>query len=329
MIKILKVLLWFAIAISNPSSRVLQNSWPLDRVRFSNCESNQAKTLAFNSYELKEALLATRINSLTELNAILEIEYFEEKCFWLFGHNEPKVHISHCSNGKRVSSILESGVSEGDFRNSRDGDFWDRLSLGFKEPFVVIHRNEMVKVFNLARRRPLIFGQGDVAFYDLAEAMVCNITDEDMAMINPKDTSEKGYINSFNHINAQALVTSMFSESLADFIADAHERFYMPELLTGKFTAAQIQDPINNPIDNYVDLVNNEWGQELGILLRKKYRIDRNTIWTPELLANYLNEMQRHYSWSFNIDLIPFRPTDELMIRFSNKMNQINKGASL
>ncbi len=252
-----------------------------------------------------------------------------EKCLWLLGHNEPKVHISHCSNGKKVTSILESGVSEGDFRKSRDGDFWDRLSLGFEEPFVVIHRKEMIKVFNLARRRPQIFGKGDIAFYDLAEAMVCNITDEDLAKTNPRDTSEKGYTNTFNHMNAQAIVTSIFSETLADFIADAHERFYMPELLTGKFSAAQIQDPINNPIDNYVDLVNNEWGQELGMLLRKKYRINRNTIWTPDLLANYLNDLQRHYSWSFNIHLIPFNHSDHLIILFSNKINRINQGATL
>lgn len=308
---------------------MLQNSWPLDRIRFSNCDASQGALLGHNSHELKEALLATRINSLTELNTILEIEYFEEKCLWLLGHNEPKVHISHCSNGKRVTSILESGVSEGDFRKSRDGDFWDRVSLGLREPFVVIHRKEMIKVFNLARRRPLIFGKGDVAFFDLAEAMVCNITDEDLAKTNPIDTSEKGYINTFNHMNAQAIVTSIFSETLADFIADAHERFYMPELLTGKFSAAQIQDPINNPIDNYVDLVNNEWGQELGMLLRKKYGIDRETIWTPELLANYLNDLQRHYSWSFNIHLIPFNHTDHLIILFSNKMNRINQGATL
>ncbi len=52
---------------------------------------------------------------------------------------------------------------------------------------------------------------------------------------------------------------------MADYIADLHERHHLPELTTlGKFTSAQLNDFNNSPLDNYVDMINNEWGQELG-----------------------------------------------------------------
>ena len=79
-------------------------------------------------------------------------------------------------------------------------------------------------------------------------------------------------------------------------------------------------------MDNYVDLINNEWGQELGKQLKEKYNIDRETNWTPELLANYLNDLQSYYSWAFQIGFEPFRPEDDVVRRFSDKINIVMQG---
>ena len=92
-----------------------------------------------------------------------------------------------------------------------------------------INRKNLWVVENLGRRRPWDFGKGDVAFYDLAEAMVKNIRDEDRLTMTEKDLGEKGYLNTFNHLTAQAIMTSLFSERLADFVADVHERHNMPD----------------------------------------------------------------------------------------------------
>ena len=128
--------------------------------------------------------------------------------------------------------------------------------------------------------------------------MANQISDEDYLNLSCEELSEKGYLNTFNHITAQAFMTSIFSERLADFIADVHELYNMPELITGDFTEQQLADFENGPVDNYVDMINNEWGQELGKVLGKKYGIDRHTIWTPQLLRDYLNDIQLYHSWA-------------------------------
>ena len=99
-------------------------------------------------------------------------------------------------------------------------------------------------------------------------------------------------------------------------------------MITGKFPEEEIKDLEEGPVDNYVDLINNEWGQELGKQLKKKYNINRETYWTPELLANYLNDIQSYYSWAFQIGFKPFRPEDEVIQRFSNKVNGAMEGLS-
>jgi len=309
-------LILLLIATFIASSRPAQRSSRPDQAKPSVCEGE-------DTLQVREALLATRYKSLEELKTVIRIEYVDE-AHPLWG-NEPAVRLTHCSNGRVVTSILGSGVDEDDFRHARDGEFSDLLYLVFHSPYALIHKSDILRIYYLGRRRPRFFGKGDVAFYDLAETSVCNIMEEDLAAMPPADTTEKGYVNTFNHVTAQALMTSCFSEELADFIADVHERHNIPELITGKFTEKQLTDPTNNPIENYVDIINNEWGQELGLALRKKYHIDRDTEWTSELLADYLNDIQGFYSWAFQIDFIPYKATDELVIRFSDKINRVMK----
>jgi hypothetical protein len=138
-----------------------------------------------------------------------------------------------------------------------------------------------------------------------------------------EDLDEKGYLNSFNHITAQAFITSIYSERLADFIADVHELYNMPELVTGEFTNKQLADFVNGPVDNYLDMINNEWGQELGKVLDQKYKIDEGTFWTPFLLVDYLNDIQAYQGWAFGIGFKPFRADDNKIIQFAAKINKV------
>jgi len=272
------------------------------------------------------ALLGTRFKSLEELKSVVRIEYFNNYTRSDSASDRNNlVRLSHCSNGMEVISILKSGVSQGDIYKARFGTIWDRIGLVFRSPYSVTNRKDVERIYTLARWRPEWFGEGDVAFYDLAEISVGNINTEDLAFRNPKDSTEKGYLNSFNHITAQAFITSCFSEEMADFIADVHERYHHPDLITGIFTEEKINDLEEGPVDNYADVINNEWGQELGKQLKEKYRITRETFWTPELMANYLNDLQSYYSWAFQIGFMPYKPGDEAVIRFSNKINIVMK----
>lgn len=273
------------------------------------------------------ALLASRFETLDDLKKVVELDYFNQS---LESDTVMKagagVRLNYRAETGSLSSTLTTGVSQEDFIRSRDGGLWEKFNLILLTPYAVSNRYDLNKVYKLSRRRPAYFGEGDVAFFDLAETSVRNITTPRLAYQNERDSSEKGFLNTFNHVTAQAFMTTFFSEELADFVAVVHERHNMPELITGRFTEAQLVDPNNNPIDNYVDIVNNEVGQLLGNLLKEKYQINRETQWTPELLANYLNDLQRYYSWSFGIGFKPYRPSDEVVIRFAGKLQIANAG---
>lgn len=278
---------------------------------------------------IQGALLATRFKSFEELKSVIKIEYFTDSSKAKnANYNNPTVRITHCSNGFEVINVVESGLSQGDMSKAKKGNIWDRLHFLFNSPYAVTNRVELNKAYLLSRRMTELFGEGDPAFYDLAQNAMKNINTHDLAFMNLRDSSEKGYLNSFNHITSQAFITSCFSEQLADFIGDSHERYFHPELITGNFSADQTNDLDNGPVDNYVDLINNEWGQELGKVLRKKFNINDSTQWTPELLANYLNEIQSYYSWAFQIGFNPVSDEDELVIRFSNKLNTVLLGST-
>lgn len=271
---------------------------------------------------IRGALLTSRFSTLEELKSVVRIEYFPNASEAGQAYSgDSLVRLTHCSNGQTVMSILTQGVDEGDFSKAIKGALTDKLKVGAQSPFSIINRQYLRRIIVLARRRPLFLGEGDPAFYDLALSMVDHIQNRDLAYLTAADSSEKGYLNTFNHITAQAFITSLYSEELADFVADLHERQTMPELMTGHFSTDQIMDPNVNPLDNYVDIINNEWGQELGKELRVKYQIQPNTIWSPQLLSSYLNDIQSYYRWALQIGMNPFSAQDTVVIRFANKLN--------
>lgn len=280
---------------------------------------------------VRGALLGTRFTSFEALKSVIQIEYGTDPI-----HSDSTapentiVRVRHCSSGKTVTSVLEKGIGEGDFLKAfnarRSGAVWKNFSLLFRCPYAVRNRGDLEKIHALSRWKPEVFGEGDLAFFDIAKSSVAHINTPDLAFINPRDSTEKGYLNSFNHITAQAFITTCFSEELADFIADVHERYRHPELISGKFTEVQLTDLEEGPVDNYVDIINNEWGQELGKQLKQKYGINRETDWPPELLANYLNDLLSYYSWAFQIGFEPYKPEDAEVLRFSNKMDAVMKG---
>jgi len=305
---------------------ILRFFLPLSIVFFLGCKPSSSKVsppsqdTLFTYSTIKGPLLSTHFQTLEELKSVVQIEYTEANA--RIGKSA-QVQLTHICNGQKVTSVLTEGISDKDIKRAGFGGVWDRVLLCLNTPYLLAVKDDLIRVFSLARRRGELYGGGDVAFYDIAERMVENISDEDMEFVRLEDLSEKGYINTFNHITAQAFMTTLFSEKFTDFVADTHERGNMPELVSGNFTLDQLADVQKGPVDNYVDIVNNEWGQELGKVLKKKYGITRNTTWTEELLVNYLNDVQSYYSWTLQISFKPFK-TDEIFIRrFSKKLNLV------
>lgn len=284
------------------------------------CAAFGCQQPTFRQPEFKGALVSTRFKSFEALKQELEIEYAPKDSSW--------VRLTHQNNERKMVCVLTKGVSQKDFTDARDGGFFKKVGLVFKSPYFAINRNDLLRVYMIARRTDSFFGEGDIAFYDLATAMLWNINDDDLERTSSEDLSEKGYINTFNHLTSQAFMTSLFSEKLADFVADTHERYNMPELITGKFSEEQIYDLEKGPVDNYVDMINNEYGQALGNRLKLKYGINSETIWTPELLVAYLNDVQSYYSWVLQIGFKPFEEEDELIQRFYKKLNFLMEDVS-
>lgn len=287
------------------------------------CSDSRNKSISSDT-ELPElpALLASRFETLDDLKKVVQIEYSTEYS----ARDSSKsgcVTLTYELGGKVCRSVLSTGVSQNDIIKVRDGKVSDAISLMVKSPFAIANRVELNRIYKLSRRRPVLFGEGDVAFFDLALASVGNIYKESGAYLNSRDSSEKGYLNTFNHITAQAFITSIYSAEMADFVADVHERKNMPELIFGNFSNEQLLDTNNNPVDNYVDLINNELGQTLGKLLKTKYNISYETKWTPQLLTDYINDVQLYYGNSFGIGIRTIRLDDYLILRFVKKLDQV------
>ncbi len=270
-------------------------------------------------FDIPKAMLASRIKNLEELQETVQIKYGSNS-------EKPYVELTYNSSEGVVTSYMESGTSEQDILDVRKGSFDEQVSFVIQNPEVIRERDYLSEIYFLARKRNFILGEGDIAFYNIAEETVGKIVTQKLAYIVRKDSSEKGFINTINHITAQSFITSIFSEDVADRIADMHELKHMPELCTGEFSEDQLADTLNYPLDNYVDMINNEIGQELGARLNAIYSIDVNTIWTPKLMANYLTELVKYYSWSFGIGMNRFTEKDEVVIRFADKINKIKKG---
>ena len=275
-----------------------------------------------------KVLLSSRFKNLDHLKTQVSIKYDQD--YSKLDSNTCHlsiVRLSYISNGEQIQRTMTSGASQNEILNLQKADYFKRIQFVLTHPSAIRQRIELEKAFVLARRRADLFGPGDVAFYDLAEASYRHINTPNLAFQNVRDSSEKGYINTFNHVTAQALITLFFSEGLADFIADLHERLNMPEITSGRFTERQLKDSINSPEDNYVDIINNEIGQKIGLALKEKYQFNSKTACNPILLTAFLNDIQRYYIYALEIGLDDFRPFDVDVIKFSNKINTMLKRA--
>ncbi|MEO6190687.1 MAG: hypothetical protein ABIO44_10345 [Saprospiraceae bacterium] len=273
-----------------------------------------------------KALMSSRFKNLEQLKTILTIEY--DRDYLKLDSSECQnsmVTLSYISNGEKIIRALTSGVKQNELLLLPKANLYTQSRFVLSYPNHVRQRRELELIYLLSRRMGEIFGSGDKAFYDIAEASSHHINMPNLAYQNAQDSSEKGYLNTFNHVTAQAIMTSFFSEDLADIIVDLHEINSMPELTNGRFSESQLIDLNNNPVDNYIDIINNEVGQKIGLRLKEKFKLNEKSICTPVLLATYLNDIQSYYIWALEIGMNNFRPTDELIIRFSNKLNKLLK----
>mgnify|MGYP004069215399 CR=1 FL=1 len=285
---------------------------------------NQREACSWGSsnenFTTHRALLASRIHSLEELKGMVKIDFFPKDT--VDKTATKYVCLTYSSMGKEISAVLREGIDQGELVKAKDGSLSDKIGILFKSPYSIKYRDDLRKIYILARRRRQLYGDVDKAFYDIAVASVKKINTIERAYFSNRDSSDKGYINTFNHVTSQAIITSIFGQNKAAFIADVHERYNMPQLTSSqKIDSLMLEGQEKAVIDNYVDIVNNKIGQKLGIVLGRKYKINRNSEWSPKLLTDYLNDMHQYYRLTYGIGMKPFNEQEELILLFSRKIN--------
>src|SRR5687768_2841509 len=162
-----------------------QNTSELNHVGTHECSSPMSSDSSMKvTYKIiKGALLSTRFNSLEELKTVVQIEYFNNNTATdSVIHKGCKVRLSHCSSGREVIGVLVAGVTQGDiYKALYSENVVDRFSLLFSSPYAIGKRKDLEKIYTISRWRPEWFGEGDLAFFDIAKASVENINTPDLA----------------------------------------------------------------------------------------------------------------------------------------------------
>src|SRR5690606_19424060 len=136
----------------------------------------------------KGPLLLTDFTSLEDLQEVIEIENLRGVPGIRPGIEvRPRVCVVQRTPECTLRSVLKTGVSQQDFVDARTGGFWSRVWLAIRSPFVVLHRRDLIRVEILARWKYHRFGEGDVAFYNLADAMLHNLRDNDFMSMPSED----------------------------------------------------------------------------------------------------------------------------------------------
>jgi hypothetical protein len=128
--------------------------------------------------------------------------------------------------------------------------------------------------------------------------------------------------NMFLHVFGQALITTIWGRDAADFAGDIHERDQPALIVGGTFTRkTELQ-----AIDNYCDMVNNIHGQAWGELASKSLGVDGDTVWTADILTQYVNLLQALITGSFGWKTNYFQPTHPEIVKLAATLNEAVHG---
>ena len=120
------------------------------------------------------------------------------------------------------------------------------------------------------------------------------------------------------HVFGQAVITTVYGRAAADYAGDIHERD-QPSLITGKFKPGEERQAI----DNYSDMINNLYGQDIGERVSKTLGVSSSTVWTPALTAKYVNAIQAEIAKEMGWKMTPFSAKDPEIVKFSALLNEV------
>ncbi len=224
-----------------------------------------------------EPLVASKYKTLEELGKKIEFEYTSTE---INGKCIDQVRLVHRFKDVVLVTTLTEGTSQENLKG-----FWGKVGfVASSDPYLSLSLN---KIDNMSYRNK---NDSKLAFVDMGKEMIKNVKD------NLRD--EKGLENTMLHVNGQALITALFGVGVANEAGLMHERG-QATLRNGAF---RTEEATKAAIDNYSDLINNEWGQRWGEQLMTELGINAGTSWTNNTTARFLNGLQQRYSRTLNVE---------------------------
>ena len=282
-----------------------------------------------DSKKKRKPLVATDFKTLADLKKELEITYipssFEKR--WSpsekaydYKYTPASVTVSHSKGGLTTSNTLsEETVKQEELKKANSGSFWDKSKLAAAHPELVWHKGDLEAIDKLSFVKKNTSG---TAIGKVSDAIFEHISNKPrMVRIGTgkqKLSSHDATKNMLLHVFGQAIITTLLGRAAADLAGDIHERD-QDSLISGSISKSEERQAI----DNYIDMVNNLYGQELGEELGAQLDADDGTDWTAELTAKYLNAVQdyfhEHKGWKFT----QFKQEDTLVARFTALLNEV------
>jgi hypothetical protein len=233
-----------------------------------------------------EPLIATDYKTMEELNKVIKITYSKQviNSRVSAGKEIHSVNVQQTFGGTTVEDNLHtSEPSQEQLKSARDGGLGIKLIVGATFPQAAYYKGELEKIEKLSFRAK---NEQKMALGDIAKSFLEN------------SSATRGTLeNTYLHTLGQGFITILFGEGAANFSGHLHERI-QEGLITGNLSNQEI----GQAIDNYSDLINNQWGQLWGNEIKAKFGITSGTEWTPELTAGVLNEFQNKLSSSMGIN---------------------------
>lgn len=248
----------------------------------------------------QEPLLATDYKTLAQLKKKVTITYVSEK------RTEEWTYYSVTLVHKYKNTVLTHTLNNTGFTNDELKTFVGKVELCIQDPFMCSILNS---INNMSYRAE---NSMKMAFGDMPDKMIGNLKNK------PKDAAALS--NTMLHVTGQALITAIWGAGVADVVGDMHERD-QKSLMTGDIKDTELKQAI----DNYCDLVNNEFGQLWGKEIADKLKIGPHTTWTDELTANFLNELQDKFKESLNLKFDKKFSKDDQFVKDYTKFINENK----
>src|SRR5919197_307345 len=185
-----------------------------------------------------------------------------------------------------LNELSESTVTQAELKAAKAGGFLDKAALGLSHPELIWYRSDLEAI-------------------------------EKLSFVKKSKSATEGRRNMLLHVFGQAVITTLFGRGAADLAGDIHERD-MASLISGTITPAEEK----GAIDNYADMINNVYGQQLGAELASSLGVGGGTTWDPALTTQYVNAAQAWIAGEMGWKVSDFKDTDPVIVKFTALLNE-------